>query len=78
VNDCYRNFVLAKVTKTVSAGMLLCHTGPLPHKPGKTLRSNLFTPLRSRKGRRFGKNLLCAASSAGPAGLSWFRPKLSC
>jgi len=28
VHDCYRNFVLAKVTKTVSAEMLLCHTGP--------------------------------------------------
>jgi len=31
------------------------------HKAEKTLGCNLFTPLRSRNGRRFSKKLLCPA-----------------
>jgi len=44
--------------KIKSAEMLLCRTGPLPYKSGKTTGCNIFA-LVVTQGLRFSKNLLC-------------------
>jgi hypothetical protein len=70
-------FVLAKVTKTaVSRNASLPHVA-LPHKPRKTLRCNLFAPVRAR-GHRYMQKFAMRCPPHRLAGFSWFRPKLTC
>jgi len=66
VHDCYRNFVLAKVTKTVSAEMLLCRTS-LRTQIRKNRRLQSFCRANQSLYYHARKKLLCLLPPRGPA-----------